>query len=60
MLEVNWPPEPREDTGEDDAMTKLLEKGERERFCIPIDGDVDCRKVVDPDTGTEEPFSDGE
>jgi len=60
MLEVNWPPEPREDTGEDDAMTKLLEKGERERFCIPIDEDVDCRKVGGPDTGREEPFSDGE
>jgi len=39
MLEANWPPELREDTGEDDAMTKLLEKGERGR--IPIDGDVD-------------------
>ena len=37
MLEANWAPKPREDTGEDDAMTKLLEKGERERLCMPMD-----------------------
>jgi len=59
MLEVNWPPESKEDTGEDAAMAKLFEKGERERFCIPIDGDADGRKVEGPDGGTEEPFSDG-
>jgi hypothetical protein len=58
MLEANCPPEPREDTGED-ARAKLLENGERERFCIPIDEDTDGRRVEGPDGGTEEPFSDG-
>ena len=59
MLEANWPPEPKKVTGEDDARAKLLENGERERFCIPIDGNVDGRGVEGPDGGTEEPFSDG-
>jgi hypothetical protein len=56
MLEANWPPEPKEDTGEDDARAKLLENGERERFCIPIDGDADGRRVEGPDGARKNRF----
>jgi len=57
MLEVNWPPELKEDTGDDDATTALLAKGERERLWMPIDGVADWRNVGGPDMCSEEPFS---
>jgi hypothetical protein len=42
--------------GEDDARAKLLENGEWERFCTPIDRDANGRRVKGPDEAQKNHF----